>query len=91
MIHYPELFNQSRNVFFIFINTTVRVKNLKYVLECYLTILPLEGRPLMSVCFLIFKLREYAPPRPVSMEHVALLELLHVFCKMYIQQNMAEP
>ena len=67
-------------MFSIFINTTVQVKNTKYVLECY------------AALFSNLKIIWGSLPRAVSAELVAFFELLCVFCIMTngIQLNMVE-
>ena len=70
---------QFRSIFFIFVSITVRVKNTKYVSKVYFTILP-KVTPLMTVCCLGFKPQDYALPPAISVDRVAFLELLHVFC-----------
>ena len=57
-----------------------------YILQRYLTILP-KVTPLMSVCCLVFKPRDYVGgrgglPCAVSVEHVAFLMLLPALCIM---------
>ena len=71
--------NQSRNVFFIFINTTVWVKNTKYASKHYLTISP-KVTPkcewlLKCTLFSNLEIMQGGLPCAVSAEHFAFLKL----------------
>ena len=69
---------------------TVRVKNMKYVSELYLKIVP-KFTSLVSICCLIFKPRDYALPRHRACPFSQAFTCVLYNGQMCIQLSMAEP